>query len=73
MLARANLANRDTWEARALVVEAAIAAGDGKAACEVVDPLLAASRAHQFFAWRALSMCGRKADADRLATVLGIH
>jgi hypothetical protein len=72
-LARANLANRDTLQARALVVEAALAAGDPTAACAVVDPLLnAGTRADRFTAWKALGTCGRKADADRLGRELGI-
>jgi tetratricopeptide (TPR) repeat protein len=72
-LARANLANRDTREARALVVEAALAAHDPNAACEVVDPLIAppALRAQRFLAWRALSTCGRP-EAAALGRELGI-
>jgi tetratricopeptide (TPR) repeat protein len=74
VLAQANLENRDTPEARSLVVEAALAANDPVRACSVVDPLVTAPlRAQQFIAWRALSSCGRKADADRLAAVLGIR
>ena len=73
-LAQANLANRDTPDARALVVEAALAAKDPTAACRVVDPLLTAPlRAQLFIAWRAVVACGRKADADRLAATLGIR
>jgi tetratricopeptide (TPR) repeat protein len=72
-LARINLGNRDTPEARALVVEAALAAGDPASACAVVDPLLAApQRGDRFTAWRALSQCGRGSDAERLAKDLGI-
>ena len=72
-LARANLANRDTREARALVVEAALAARDATAACAVVQPLIDSRvRAQRFWAWRALAQCGRRADADRLAAELGI-
>jgi thioredoxin-like negative regulator of GroEL len=72
-LAAQNLANRDVPEARALVVEAALAAGDSAAACAAVDALRAAPlRAHRFMAWRALVACGRSADADRLAKELGI-
>jgi thioredoxin-like negative regulator of GroEL len=73
-LARVNLANRDTREARALVVEAALAAHDATAACEVVEPIVGppALRAQRFIAWRALAACGRNAEADRLATELGI-
>ncbi len=74
VLARYNLANRDTPEARSLVVEAALAAKDPATACSVVDPLVTAPlRAQQFIAWRALSSCGRKPDADRLAATLGIR
>lgn len=74
VLARANLANRDTPEARALVVEAALAAKDPAAACGVVDPLVTGPlRSQQFLAWRALAACGRTPEADRLATVLGIR
>jgi tetratricopeptide (TPR) repeat protein len=72
-LARQNLANRDTPEARSLVIEAALAADDPAAACAVVDPLLAApQRGDRFMAWRALSRCGRGSDAERLARDLGI-
>jgi tetratricopeptide (TPR) repeat protein len=74
VLARANLANRDTAEARALVAEAALAAGDAASACAVVEPLIhgPAARAQRFVAWRALAKCGRTEDADRLAHDLGI-
>ena len=74
VLARANLANRDTPEARSLVTEAALAAGDAKAACEAADPLVSepAPRAQKFVAWRALSKCGRTEEAQRLARDLGI-
>jgi tetratricopeptide (TPR) repeat protein len=74
VLARANLANRDTPEARSLVAEAALAAGDANAACEAADPLVSeqAPRAQKFVAWRALSKCGRTAEAQRLAHDLGI-
>lgn len=76
-LAKANLANRDTTEARSLAAEAALAAGDPAEACRLVEPLLdparGALRAQQFTAWRALSACGRKTDADRVAASLGIH
>jgi len=72
-LAGTNLANRDTREARALFVEAALAAHDPAAACGAVQPLVESGvRAHRFQAWRALSQCGRRADADRLAAELGI-
>lgn len=72
-LARINHGNRDTPEARTLVVAAALAAGDAAAACAVVDPLVSVgTHAHRFIAWQALSRCGRAADADRLAGELGI-
>jgi len=77
VLAKANLANRDTAEARALAVEAALAATDPAEACELVEPLLdpsrGALRAQRFIAWKALSACGRRADADRVAASLGIR
>jgi len=74
VLAQANLANRDTTEARALVGEAALAAGNPAVACEAVGPLATAQapRAQRFIAWRAFSKCGRADDADRLARDLGI-
>lgn len=73
-LAKLNLGNRDTREARALVVEAALAAKDDKTACAAAEPLAAPGglRSERFTAWKALSACGRKADADRLARELGI-
>src|SRR3569623_2845394 len=40
VLAKANLANRDTPEARALLGEAALAAGDAATACDAVAPLV---------------------------------
>ncbi|MEP6863854.1 MAG: tetratricopeptide repeat protein [Deltaproteobacteria bacterium] len=72
-LAKANLANRDVPEARELVVQAALAAGDTAGACDAAGPLAgAALRAHRFAAWQAFSRCGRTADAARLAKNLGI-
>jgi hypothetical protein len=74
-LAQQNLANRDVPEARALVVEAALAATDEAAACAAAAPLAVAPlRAHRFMAWRALSRPACKAGdvADRLAKDLGI-
>jgi len=72
-LARQNFANRPTLQARALVVEASLAAQDAPAACAVVDPLVTAPvRADRFTAWKALSACGRTADAERLGRALGI-
>jgi tetratricopeptide (TPR) repeat protein len=72
-LARLNLANRDTHEARALLVEAALAAGDKPAACDAAGPLVAAPalRAYRFLAWRALTACGRP-EAAALGRELGI-
>jgi tetratricopeptide (TPR) repeat protein len=72
-LAKANLANRDVPEARELVVQTALAAGDTAGACDAAGPLAdAALRAHRFAAWQAFSRCGRTADAARLAKALGI-
>ena len=72
-LARANLANRDVPEARELVIQAALAAGDPPTACEVATGLTDAPlRAHRFAAWQAFSRCGRTAEAARLARDLGI-
>jgi len=74
VLARANLANRDTREARALVVEAALAAKDPAAACEVVGALATSPlRTERFTAWRALSACGHSAEAEKLGNELGIR
>lgn len=73
VLATQNLANRPTRDARALVVEAALAAGDAAGACAVVDPLVSGgTRAQRFVAWQALSRCGRTSDAERLGRDLGI-
>lgn len=77
-LARANLANRDTADARALVVEAALAATptpDTALACTTATPLAAptARRAHRFLAWKAFSSCADRAgEAARVAASLGI-
>jgi tetratricopeptide (TPR) repeat protein len=72
-LAKANLANRDVPEARELVVQTALAAGDTAGACDAAGPLVDAPlRAHRFAAWQAFSRCGRTADAARLAKDLGI-
>ncbi len=74
-LARANLANRATPEAYALVVEAALAAGKPADACTAADPIAtnpATTRPNRFLVWKAYSACGRKADADRLGGELGI-
>lgn len=72
-LARLDLANRNTLEARSLAVEAAIAAGDVATACKLAPPLAAGPPAHQFMAWRAFSSCRRTQDAAALAARLGIH
>ncbi len=72
-LARITQNNRDTREARALVAEAALAAGNAPAACAVVDPLVSGgTRAQRFITWKALARCGRTDDADRLGRELGI-
>ncbi|MEJ7599331.1 MAG: hypothetical protein WKG01_15600 [Kofleriaceae bacterium] len=71
-LARANAANRDTAEARALVLEAALAADQPAVACEIAPSLATGVRGHQFLAWRAFGACGRTADAAALAARLGI-
>ena len=72
-LAGVNLANREVPEARELVVQAALAAGDTAGACDVAAPLATAPlRAHRFAAWQAFSRCGRDAEANRLAKDLGI-
>lgn len=73
-LAQTNLKNRDTTEARSLVIEAALAANAPAEACSIVDPVITSpQRGQQFIAWRALTACGRKADADKLAATLGIR
>lgn len=74
-LARANLANRDTDEAHALVVEAALAASDPTTACAAAPKLADdpyALRAHRFLAWKAFSACHDAARAAQLARALGI-
>jgi tetratricopeptide (TPR) repeat protein len=72
-LAKANLKNRDTLEARELAVGAAIEAKQPKVACELVGALVGSPiRAQKFTAWRAATACGHTADADRLAGELGI-
>lgn len=72
-LARFDLANRDTSDARTLAVEAAIAAGEVAAACELAAPLARGTSAHQFVAWRAFMTCRRTDDAAALAGRLGIR
>jgi tetratricopeptide (TPR) repeat protein len=72
-LARINQQNRDTREARTLMIEAALAIDDAPSACALVEPIVRrGTRAQQFLAWQALSTCGRTADAERLARTLGI-
>lgn len=72
-LARVNLDARDTAEARTLLVEAALAAGDARTACAHVAPLERGSRGDRFLAWRALAACGEADRAAALATALGIR
>jgi tetratricopeptide (TPR) repeat protein len=72
-LARLEHATRDTAEARTLVVEAALAAGDAASACELASPLSQGARAQQFVAWRAFTACKRTDEATALAEHLGIH
>ena len=71
-LARANLEHRPTEEARALAVEAALAAGEPAPACELARPLADGTRPHQFLAWRAFTACGDREAARRIAARLGI-
>jgi len=72
-LARLDHANRDTGEARLLVVEAALAAGDPASACELAAPLAQGPRPHRFMAWRAFTACRRTDEANALAGELGIR
>jgi len=72
-LARLDLANRNTLEARALAVETAIAAHEPAAACELAPPLAGGTPAQQFMAWRAFSGCKRTDEAAALAARLGIQ
>jgi tetratricopeptide (TPR) repeat protein len=71
-LARTNLANRSTAEARVLVVEAALAANEPATACEVAAALAGGTRVEMFLAWRAFAACGRTTEAQGLAARLGI-
>lgn len=72
-LARANFGYRDTHASRALLVEAALAAGDPAGACAVVEPFLTAgTKAERFTAWKALGACGRTDEAETLGHELGI-
>lgn len=72
-LANMNLEARDTYAARALVIEAALAEANTARACEAAGPLLTAgARRERFMAWRAFSRCGRTDDAAKLAKELGI-
>lgn len=72
-LAEVDHAARDTLEARALVVEAALGAHATARACELAGELAAGTRAQLFLAWRAFTACDRRAQADALAAQLGIH
>jgi tetratricopeptide (TPR) repeat protein len=71
-LARTSLAHRPTAEARALAIEAALAAGEPAVACELATPLAEGTRPHQLLAWRAFTACGDREAARRIATHLGI-
>jgi tetratricopeptide (TPR) repeat protein len=72
-LARLDFANRPTLEARALLVEASLAARSPDA-CTIVDPLITSQlRPQLFIAWRALGRCDRTIDARALARQLGIE
>ena len=72
-LAEVDHGARDTLEARALVVEAALAAKAPARACELAGELAGGTRAQLFLAWRAFTACDRRAQADALAAQLGIH
>jgi tetratricopeptide (TPR) repeat protein len=73
-LALVDRVNRDTPRSRALLIEAALASGDPQRACAEVGPLRKAGpRRERFMAWRALSACGKQAEAARLAKDLGIE
>lgn len=73
VLANLNHVNRDTDEARSLLVEASMANAMWRDACQLAEPLATGARAHQFLAWRAFTACGQTADATKLAQTLGIH
>jgi len=72
-LAQADRAGRDTPEVRALVVEAALAAGDAAEACAQAPGLAHGAPAHQFLAWRAFTACRRTDEAGALAARLGLR
>ena len=72
-LAQLDHAGRDTPEVRALVVEAALAAGTTAAACELAPGLARGAPAQQFLAWRAFTACRRTDEAAALAARLGIR
>jgi len=72
-LARLDRANRDVATSRALVVEAALAAGDAAAACDIAPLVANGTRPQQFLAWRAYTACNRRREADALAAQLGIR
>jgi tetratricopeptide (TPR) repeat protein len=68
-LAQANLAVRPTREAHALAIDAAIAAGDSRYACQVADRLKEAgplTPLAQIDAARAFQACGRTEEAHAL-------
>lgn len=73
-LAQINLDARDTPAARGLVIDAALSEGDKERACGAIGPLATSGpRRERFLAWRAFTACGRKSDAERLASELGIQ
>jgi tetratricopeptide (TPR) repeat protein len=71
-LARIDHKNRRTLESRAVVVEAALAAGKRATACALARPLATGAPAQQLMAWRAFSSCRRTGEAAALAARLGI-
>jgi tetratricopeptide (TPR) repeat protein len=72
-LAATNFTNRQTIEARSLLVEARLTNAMWKEACHDAQPLATGTRTQQFLAWRAFTACSQTAEADRLAQTLGIR
>ncbi len=72
-LASRNFVNRPTTEARSLLVEAQLANALPAEACATSTPLASSTRADQFLAWRAFTVCGQTVEANRLAKTLGIR